>query len=78
MNDVTRPAAPAVEPRFDRTPMFMPDGVAAGLPDPIVYHASARAWRARTVNFAAKRFADRVYVSGLDRAIATAIAADWP
>jgi CubicO group peptidase (beta-lactamase class C family) len=73
MNDVTRVAAPAivpVEPLFDRTPIFVSDGVAVGLPDPIVYDASARALRTRTINFAAKRFADMLYVSGLDRATA--------
>ena len=73
MNDVTKPAAPEivpVEPLFDQTPMFVPDGTAAGLPDPVVYDASSRALRTRTINFAAKRFADMVYVSGLDHATA--------
>ena len=50
--------------------MFVPDGAAVGLPDPIVYDASTCALRTRTINFAAKRFADMVYVSGLDRATA--------
>jgi hypothetical protein len=40
------------------------------LPDPLVYDASARALRQRTVNFAAKRPADMRYVSGLDRRMA--------
>lgn len=59
------PAAAAVplEPTFDRTPQ--PFG--AGPPDPVVYDASARSLRQRTVNFAAKRMADMLYVSGLDR-----------
>jgi Beta-lactamase len=62
------PAPPVlpVEPTFDRTPQ--PFG--AGLPDPLVYDASAGALRQRTVNFAAKRFVDMLYVSGLDRATA--------
>ena len=75
MPDTRNPAAPPiipVEPLFDRTPMFLPDGAAAALPDPIVYDASARALRIRTVNFAAKRFVDMMYVSGLDRATAEA------
>lgn len=50
--------------------MLMPDGTAAGLPAPVVYDASARALRVRTINFAANRFADMMYVSGLDRATA--------
>jgi CubicO group peptidase (beta-lactamase class C family) len=73
MNDVTRPATPAIGPIeaiFDRTPIFVPDGSAAGLPEPVVYDASTRALRTRTINFAAKRFADMVYVSGLDRTTA--------
>jgi hypothetical protein len=40
------------------------------LPDPLVYDASPRALRQRTVNFAAKRVVDMRYVSGLDRATA--------
>jgi CubicO group peptidase (beta-lactamase class C family) len=51
---------------FDRTPR--PFG--AGPPNPLVYDASPRALRQRTVNFAAKRLADMRYVSGLDRATA--------
>jgi CubicO group peptidase (beta-lactamase class C family) len=35
-----------------------------------VYDGSTRALRQRTVNFAAKRFADMLYVTGLDRATA--------
>jgi CubicO group peptidase (beta-lactamase class C family) len=60
-----KPEVPAVpvEPLFDATPQPFGDG----LPDPIVYDCSARALRQRTVNFAAKRFADMRYVSGLDR-----------
>jgi CubicO group peptidase (beta-lactamase class C family) len=58
----TRPDVP-VEPIFDRTPQPFGDG----LPDPTIYDASARALRQRTVNFAAKRFVDLLYVSGLDR-----------
>ncbi len=50
--------------------MFMPDGNAAGLPAPVVYDASVRALRVRAINFAAKRFADMMYGSGLDRATA--------
>ncbi len=66
MND--RPEAPVdpIGPNFDRTPQPFGDRP----PDPIVYDGSARAVRQRTVNFAAKRFADMLYVSGLDRATA--------
>lgn len=60
----------APEPLFDQTMPLLPDGAAAGLPDPLVYDGSARALRQRTVNFAAKRMADMMYVSGLDRATA--------
>ena len=56
-----KPEVP-VEPIFDRTPQPFGDSP----PDPIVYDGSARAVRERTVNFAAKRFADMLYVSGLD------------
>jgi CubicO group peptidase (beta-lactamase class C family) len=55
-----------VEPIFDQTPHLFADGP----PDPVVYDASARALRQRTVNFAAKRYADMMFVSGLDRATA--------
>jgi CubicO group peptidase (beta-lactamase class C family) len=54
------------EPIFDGTPH--PFGV--GPVDPIVYEASIAALRQRTVNFAAKRYADMMFVSGLDRATA--------
>ncbi len=59
------PAAP-VEPIFDRTPHPFGDGPV----DPIVCDASDLALRQRTVNFAAKRYADMLFVSGLDRATA--------
>jgi CubicO group peptidase (beta-lactamase class C family) len=56
----------AVDSTFDASrPLF-----ADGPPDPVVYDGSARAIRQRTVNFAAKRFADMMYVSGLDRSTA--------
>src|ERR1700740_2674158 len=60
-----RPAAPTqpLEPTFDRTPQ--PFG--SGPPDPIVCDASPRSLRQRTVNFAAKRMVDMLYVSNLDR-----------
>lgn len=63
MSDQQRMNAAPVEPYFDRTPQ--PFG--NGLPDPLVYDASPRALRQRTMNFAAKRLADMRYVSGLDR-----------
>ncbi len=63
MNDKAETQAAPVQPIFDRTPQPFGDG----LPDPIVYDGSAQAVRQRTVNFAAKRFADMLYVSGLDR-----------
>src|ERR1700685_1389749 len=55
-----------VEPIFDQAPRLFGDG----LPNPVVYDASAAALRQRTVNFAAKRYADMMFVSGLDRATA--------
>ena len=57
----SEPAAPTqpLEPTFDRTPQ--PFG--SGPPDPIVCDASARSLRQRTVNFAAKRMVDMLYVS---------------
>ena len=66
MSDQHRASAAPVEPYFDRTPQPFGDGP----PDPLVYDASPRALRQRTVNFAAKRLADMRYVSGLDRATA--------
>ena len=62
---MTRAAAP-VEPIFDRTPHPFGDGPV----DPVVCDASDRALRQRTVNFAAKRYGDMLFVSGLDRATA--------
>jgi CubicO group peptidase (beta-lactamase class C family) len=55
-----------VEPIFDQTPHLFGDGP----PDPVVYDASERALRQRSVNFAAKRYVDMMFVSGLDRATA--------
>ena len=57
---------PEMEPYFDRTPH--PFG--GGPVDPVVYDASLAALRQRTVNFAARRYADMMMVSGLDRATA--------
>jgi CubicO group peptidase (beta-lactamase class C family) len=57
---------PAMEQIFDRTPH--PFG--GGPVDPLVYAASLAALRQRTVNFAARRYADMMMVSGLDRATA--------
>ena len=57
---------PPVEPIFDRTPHPFGDGAVA----PLVYDAGPAALRQRTVNFAAKRHADMLFVSGLDRATA--------
>ena len=71
MKDVTRPVETPivpVEPLFDRTPVLP----ASGLPDPVVYDASPRALRQRSINFIAKRFVDMRYVSGLDRPTAEA------
>ena len=66
MNDAVPVKPPVVDSTFDITrPLF-----AEGPPDPIVYDGSERAMRQRTVNFAAKRFADMLYVSGLDRSTA--------
>jgi len=59
-------APPPVEPVLDRTPHPFGDGPV----DPIVHDASVAALRQRTVNFAAKRYADMMFVSGLDRATA--------
>jgi hypothetical protein len=55
-----------VEPIFDQTPHLFGDG----LPNPLVYDGSERALRQRTVNFAAKRYVDMMFVSGLGRATA--------
>src|ERR1700688_5019952 len=55
-----------VEPIFDQTSHLFGDGP----PDPVVYDASVRALRQRTVNFAAKRYVDMMFVTGLDRATA--------
>ena len=66
MSDRSRESAPPVEPYFDLTPQPFGEGP----PDPLVYDASPRALRQRTVNFAAKRLVDMRYVSGLDRATA--------
>ncbi len=66
MSNQRRESAAPVEPYFDRTPQPFGDAP----PDPLVYDASPRMLRQRTVNFAAKRLADMRYVSGLDRATA--------
>ena len=66
MSDRSRESAAPVEPYFDLTPQPFGEGP----PDPLVYDASPRALRQRTVNFAAKHLADMRYVSSLDRAIA--------
>jgi CubicO group peptidase (beta-lactamase class C family) len=57
---------PVLEPIFDRTPHPFRGGPV----DPVVYDASLAALRQRTVNFAARRYADMMMVSGLDRATA--------
>jgi hypothetical protein len=64
MSDQHLESAAPVEPNFDRTPQPFGDGPA----DPLVYDASPRALRQRTVNFAAKRLVDMRYVGRLDRA----------
>jgi CubicO group peptidase (beta-lactamase class C family) len=61
-----RESAATVDSYLDRTPQPFGDGP----PDPLVYDASPRALRQRTVNFAAKRLVDMRYVSRLDRATA--------
>jgi hypothetical protein len=66
MSDEPASAIIPIEPTFDRTPQPFGDGP----PDPTVCDASAPALRQRTVNFAAKRMVDMLYVSGLDRATA--------
>jgi hypothetical protein len=66
VSDAARTPRPVADSTFDNSrPLF-----AAALPDPVVYDGSARAMRQRTVNFAAKRFADMMYVTGLDRSTA--------
>ena len=62
MSDQRQESAAPIEPYFDRTPQPFGDGP----PDPLVYEASPRMLRQRTVNFAAKRLVDMGYVSGLD------------
>ncbi|MEJ0018526.1 MAG: serine hydrolase [Acetobacteraceae bacterium] len=57
---------PVVDSTFDATLPL----TTAPLPGPVVYDGSPRAIRQRTVNFAAKRFADMMYVTGLDRSTA--------
>jgi len=56
-----------VEPIFDLTPHPFGSGPVA----PLVYEASPTALRQRTVNFAAKRLADMLFVTGLDHVTAT-------
>ncbi|MEI7713966.1 MAG: serine hydrolase [Rhodospirillales bacterium] len=51
-----------VEPIFDSAPHPFGDGPVA----PSIYDASPRSLRQRTANFAAKRFADMMYVTGFD------------
>jgi CubicO group peptidase (beta-lactamase class C family) len=55
-----------VEPIFDTTPHPFGSGPA----EPLVYDASLRALRQRTVNFAAKRNAEMLFVTGLDHVTA--------
>jgi hypothetical protein len=66
MSDQRRESGAPIEPYFDRTPQPFGDVP----PDPLVYDASPRTLRQRTVNFAAKRLVDMRYVSGLDLATA--------
>ena len=47
---------------FDATPHPFGDGAV----EPLIYDASLRSLRQRTANFAAKRLADMMYVTGLD------------
>jgi CubicO group peptidase (beta-lactamase class C family) len=58
--------APWVDRIFDTTPRPFSRGPV----DPLIYDASAAARRQRTVNFAAKRYADMMFVTGLDRTTA--------
>src|SRR5215831_10450852 len=66
MNDVTQMPPRVVASTFDLTRPLYADGPV----DPVVYDGSPRAMRQRTVNFAAKRFADMMYVTGFDRSTA--------
>ena len=67
MNDkITDIPVATIDSIFDAARPLFADGPV----DPIVYDGSQRAIRVRTVNFAAKRFADMMYVSGLDRGTA--------
>jgi CubicO group peptidase (beta-lactamase class C family) len=66
MNDATASPPRVVDSTFDITCPLNADGP----PDPVVYDGSPLAIRQRTVNFAAKRFADMMYVTGLDRTTA--------
>jgi CubicO group peptidase (beta-lactamase class C family) len=59
-----------LEPIFDRSPGWPGGGPGGGPVDPVVCDASLAALRQRTVNFAARRYADMMMVSGLDRATA--------
>lgn len=68
MNDATAPRQPVlpVEPIFDCAPHPFGDGPV----NPWICDASDRALRQRTVNFAAKRHADMLFVTGLDETTA--------
>ncbi|HVZ09027.1 serine hydrolase domain-containing protein [Rhodopila sp.] len=57
---------PWVDGIFDASPRPFGNGPV----DPLVYDGSLAARRQRTVNFAAKRYADMMFVTGLDRATA--------
>jgi CubicO group peptidase (beta-lactamase class C family) len=57
---------PEMEPIFDRSPHPFGHGPV----DPVICDASIAALRQRTVNFAARRYADMMMVSGLDRTTA--------
>lgn len=54
---------PWMETIFDRAPVLS----GAGPVDPVIFNGSPAALRQRTVNFAAKRYADMMFVTGLDR-----------
>jgi CubicO group peptidase (beta-lactamase class C family) len=66
MSERADPPIPREDPVTDRTPQPFGSGPA----DPMVFDASPRAMRQRSANFAAKRYVDMLYVSGLDRATA--------